>query len=199
MARYGPYYFALGRFVQNFADAEGMILSILWQFAETTPEVSQSIFSGTHGKGAIDFIKRICEAKHLPPDAELETSFAQFQVLNDARNTILHHGALIDGDGLVSTNEWMANKLPRTIKRFPVSAAILDDMAFDAETIRFRLIMFSMIGKMILLPEPIQPLRERADQPWRYKPPQQASPPRKTPDKGEAHPRQQQSSPEKPL
>jgi hypothetical protein len=194
LAKYAPYYFSLGRFAQNFADAEGAITTILWHFAQTSPEVSQAVFSGTRGKEAISYVNRICEAKNLPLHAAIKSAFDQFQELNEARNMILHHGARIDGDGLVSSNDWRADKLPRTVKSFPVSAPILDDMAFDAETIRIKLILFTMRGRPIALPDPVRWLVERAAQPWRYKSPPQASPPRKAPDKSAKRPPQQKSS-----
>ncbi len=194
MAMYATYYLSLGRFIQNFADAEVMTTLILAHFAQTSPEVSQAIFSGTRGKDAISYINRICEAQHRPQDADLKSAFSQFQILNDARNTILHHGAKIDGDGLIATNDAMAHLLPRTIKKLPVSSAILDEMALDAETIRVKLSLFMMRGRTTLFPDLAQRFAAIAARPWFYKSPPQASPPRKIPDKSAKHPRQQKSS-----
>ena len=195
-AAYGAYWLALGKFVSTFADAEVMTTVVLGHFAETSPEVSQAIFSGARGKDAIAYINRICEAKHLPVDADLKSAFAQFQILTDVRN--LHNGVRIHGDGLLATNDAMAYFLPRTIKKIPVSAAMLEGMTQDAETIRIKLILFTMKGRSVAHPEGVQRLVALAARPWLYKSPPQASPPRKTPDKNAAHQRQQKSSPKKP-
>ena len=182
-AAYGEYWLALGKFVSAFADAEVMTTLILGHFAKTSPQVSQAIFSGTRGKAAIDYINRICEAENLPRDADLESAFTQFQILTDVRNTILHHGARIDGEGLVATNDAMAYLLPRTIKRSPISAGMLDEMAQDAETIRLKLIVFTMRGRSIAYPEGVQSLVDLAARPWRYKSAPKVSPSRKPPNK----------------
>jgi hypothetical protein len=196
-AVYGEYWLALGKFVSAFADVEVMTTVVLGHFAGTSPQVSQAIFSGTRGKGAIEFINRICEAKHVPRDADLESAFTQFNVLTEVRNTILHHGARIEGDDLVATNDAMANLIPRTIKKVTVSAAILDAMTQDAETIRIKLMLFTMRGKEILLPGPVLILSALGARPWRYKSPSQASPARTNPGKSAKRPRQRKASREK--
>jgi hypothetical protein len=193
-ALYNPYWFSLGRFIQNFADAEVMTTILLRHFAETSQEVSQAIFSGTRGKDAINYINRICEARNVARDAELESAFAQFQLLTDVRNTILHHGARIHGDGLLATNDAMAYLLPRTIRKIPVTPAMLDAMAQDAVTIRLKLFRFTIKGKIYPIPAQFDQIAVLAARPWLYISPSQASPPRKTLDNGGKNQRQRKSS-----
>jgi len=131
------YHAALGRFVAMFAIAETAIQLTLWHYAKTPAPVARSVFSGVRTNEGINFVKRIVEATGVEAEAKIELEYVtqQLGIINGARNSILHHGALSVAEGRGIVPNALVALTPEKITAFPISPQILDDMTNDLRKI----------------------------------------------------------------
>jgi hypothetical protein len=169
-AHEAAYYSALGRFVAMFAVVEAAVQYALWHYAKTPHAVAKSIFSGVKVKTGISFIKRLTEATGDAESSrqELDIAFVKLNIITDARNEILHHGAqaVASGSAFV-TNELLAH-LPDKVTLFPISPDAIDDMSADLQKI-ILLLHWKHAGRPALLSRQNERMFETIlSVPWRY-------------------------------
>jgi len=164
-----PYYEALGRFVDAFADVETAITLVLWHYAATPHEIARAVFSGVRVDAAIQFIRRLSNVIEIPRWDELDGVLAQLATINSVRNDLLHYGAKGSADGTLTVTNWFRALTTDRVKSYPISPQILLDMTADLQKIILHL-QTGHTGRHWLLPTAkMMILRE----PWRYKPGQQ--------------------------
>src|SRR2546427_4943255 len=105
-ARAQEYRLALGTFVDAFAKVEsGMFYVLLWQ-TKTKTTVGKAIFSGTRVETASSFLRRLADVGSMDAEewAQLEPVITQLHIINEVRNTLLHHvtQGVEEGRGLVT-------------------------------------------------------------------------------------------------
>jgi hypothetical protein len=159
-----PYYEALGRFVDMFANVESAMAFTLWHYAKTPRHIARAVFSGVRIDAAIDLINRLIAVTDVSADLQKDLNyvFPQLKIINKARNDIYHYGAS-------GTTRLKALTEDR-VRTFPVSSSILNDMSADLN----KIILHLYTGHMGL--HPLLPTARLAilQDPWRHKPqPQQ--------------------------
>ncbi len=171
--REAAYYAALGRFVDLFSRIEVALQIVLWHYSKIKPETAKALLHGTRSDQAMNLIKRVLSVTDAPGTVrnELADIFQQTAVIRGVRNDILHLGAedVAEGAGYV-TNEMLAHD-PRRIKRFPISAEILDDMTADLWKIMICLLTRHMGRRRIRGKSNQDMIDETLRAPWRYKHP----------------------------
>jgi hypothetical protein len=175
-ARAREYRLALGTFVDAFAKVEsGMFYVLLWQTKTKVP-VGKAIFSGTRVETASSFLRRLADVGDMDAAEweQLEPVLTQLHIINDVRNTLLHHvtQGVEDGRALV-TDALRALTVDR-IRVYPISPAILEAMTRDCRKIFLHLVTRhsgrpALRGKH---PELDEVLRDA----WRYIPPRPTPP-----------------------
>jgi hypothetical protein len=168
-ARERAYHEALGRFIDRFSRAEATIEYVLRHYAKTGPRVAVVIFSGVRMEAAVTFIRK------LAPDAAISTEarahlldmLQQLNVINGARNNLLHFGAesIAEGSGFV-TNELKRARGKATV--FPISPETLDQMTDDLKAIIIHLLL-DHAGRPALSPNTRALLLASMPSAWRYK------------------------------
>jgi hypothetical protein len=134
------YYYSLGRFMQIFALAETAMQTLLWKVSDMPDtKIAAALFSGVRIEQAAGLIRRVREAKGQPEHKQLKHIFEQLSVINNARNDIVHFGAMFsDGADALISNLRRAHMEER-IRAFQVSPDVLDRMAADVGTIIMRI------------------------------------------------------------
>lgn len=164
--RVAAYYVALGRFIDRFSRAESAIEYVLRHYAGVGPKVAVAIFSGVRVDAATKQIKRLAESTKLTQErrTELEDCLTQLDVINGARNAILHFGAndIAEGKGVV-TNEL---KRGERATWFPISPDSLDKMFDDLRRIVTLLLMYHA-GRPI--PKSARAIVAALTPAWQYK------------------------------
>lgn len=168
------YYISLGRFVDRFADAEDHIFIALQNVADLNSSIGRALLSGTRVRGAIDFIKRLYEAKDEVPPPRLLEALSQLAAINTTRDHILHSAVRMENNAFTSSNQIRAHA-PRTLKVIPISPEILDAMTADLETVMIVLARFlTMQWSAEDFDDPnnrkAQAVISISQRPWRYKP-----------------------------
>lgn len=135
-----PYWSALGIFVHAFSQTERMLSILLTKRASVSEYVSNAVFSGVRIDSAMDYIRRIAEAKTHVRDIgkTLEGAFVQLKVITKVRNDILHFGTMEDFDrGIV----WVSNEgsalTPKHVRAYVMSVENLRQMTDDLLKIQF--------------------------------------------------------------
>lgn len=175
------YWEALGHFVHQFAHVEKMLAAVLQHIAGIVGPISQAIFHGVRSEGARQYINRILEVTNHTQAVKDDFTFvfAQLAHITAARNSLLHYGTeLNEGTEFISTNQFWALTSDR-IKELPVSVDILNQMTADLEKISAHLAVHLVRN----WPDAMAGLADRLSRPWQYKPPPQASPGGKLPNK----------------
>ena len=186
-ARYEKYCRNLGRFIDRYAMAESILLALLETEAGVSEQVALCVFSGVRVDNAKSFINRLREVKGLPEDKLLSRAFAQFTVLNTARNDIVHNGAIVKPDVIEILNP---AHIPERVRKLTISDVTFDEMESDLNTIMAAILLYQYNNNDayfrnpdVLDPEGAGNLERDASAPWRYTPPQQAPSSRRTPRK----------------
>lgn len=142
------YYRALGKFIEEYAEAEFAMLSLLWSLTRVRAPIGRAIFSGTRSADATKYINRIFDVSSSRISKlrnDFEPVAAQLGHIRDARNLIIHNETVRgkDGQPLMVTNRRVALDKERLIER-PISATILREMTEDLEkvTAHFILLLF---------------------------------------------------------
>jgi hypothetical protein len=176
------YYRALGRFIEEYAEAELAMSSLLWSMARVRPEIARAIFSGTRSDAASKYINRLFDVREdsfrdLRPEFEMVST--QLGHIRDARNLIIHNETVrgSDGEPFLITNRHVALDKKRLIER-PISAAILHQMTCDVKKIVAHLLMLLFTSEktatVLLLIAKTYAEELRAS--FQYKPPPVRSP-----------------------
>ena len=127
------YHLALGAFIDRFAITEAAIQVTLWNLCKIELPVAQSIFSGTRTRTALEFIRRISEAKDLKLAPELEEAFSHLNAINTTRDKIVHFGSVAGSDGArIISNKFIAHT-DRALHEFTVSPELLNQMFVSTE------------------------------------------------------------------
>lgn len=162
------YYLALGRFIQRYAGIEARLQALLWRYAEVSPEVARSIFSGVRVDQATSFIKRLHKSRGIEMHPMMVDMLDQIGIINAARNLIIHYGAEFDkGEPQFVTNQRIANR-PEDARWFPISAQTLGALTADIKHIQLRITLLDQRDQM--KPERFEKRADRMLQrAWQYK------------------------------
>ena len=162
------YYLALGRFIQRFAGIEASLQSLLWRYAEVSPEIARSIFSGVRVDQAMSFIKRLHKSREIEMHPMMLNTLDQIGVINTARNLIIHYGAKFDkGEPQFVTNQRLAIR-PEDAQWLPISVQAFDALTADISHIHLCINLLAQRDQM--KPERFERAVERAlRRAWRYK------------------------------
>jgi hypothetical protein len=171
------YHAALGRFIEQYAEAEFAMASLLWGVAKVSAPIARAIFSGVRSEGASQFIVRIFDVIDAPKEHKEEFKFitAKLKLIRDARNLVIHDETRRGRDGIpyLVTNRRVALDKERLRER-PMSAAILQQMTDDLEKIVGHLLLLLAQSKNAPKAE-IEFIKDvyatELDAPWQYKPP----------------------------
>jgi hypothetical protein len=144
----------LGRFVWFYADAESSLHFYL-QSLSTMDFVAFNAFLGNiRVEQGIQSIRRIRQAKDLPNDIRLERALSQLQIINRARNHILHYKTnfsdVDSGFGVVSD---AYRAIPGRQKSLDVSPEILIQLTNDTRRITNFLVAAMMRQSRMPIPE----------------------------------------------
>lgn len=164
------YWAALGRFIHRFAMMEQEIHFLLIRTAKLTREMGQALLSGTRAKDALSQIDRLREVQGIQEDKDFTRAKNQFNVINDLRNDIVHHGALLYSDGFRVSNQ--RRTIPRLHKITPVSARDIEAMTADLQTIAATIFVMQLLGQGDDPAAYKTDWREVGRSPWLYKAPQ---------------------------
>jgi hypothetical protein len=167
--KFDGYFKALGRFAHQFAEMETVLQLALWIETAVPVAVARAIYSGVRMDQAKDFINRTRQAKGVPESERLARAFTQLGVIIKARNDILHYGARFDGTSFSVTNDLLAH-VPSKARSTLVSVEILDDMLADLQVIKSAIFAEVLNGDARIPQDILEPMRQGADVPWRYKP-----------------------------
>lgn len=147
------YYEALGKFVTEFAEVEGMLFATLVNMADISFDFGQAVFSGMRAKNAADAISKLRNIRQTNPERYSETGLMSEDVeeclrkigaINNVRNGILHYGVSIDSGGKMiarTSHVPPANKQDRYLE---VSIETLDNMTSDLRKIARTLLYYGM-------------------------------------------------------
>lgn len=186
---------ALGGFIAYFSLAEHDLQALLWRIAGVQTPVAQAIFSGTRVKEGISYVRRIHEARNSPMPTLLDEALVQLGIINEIRNTILHHGAsFVNTEELEISNRLFAFN-ERVLKTHLIKLSTFNDLREDVA--RICLILRYTLHE--LTPNPgawIYDWKndELFHEPWQYKQPEQARIHRKNRLKNESQQPQRKSS-----
>jgi len=145
VATLSEYWRALGRFVHEFALTEAYLQEFLWREAATTPEVAKSVFSGVRIEQAMSFCRRIWDARgSTERRAEFDRPFAQLNVLNGARNDIIHFGALGVHAGIFLVSNARIAHTKQTLRTMEATPETLENMSEDLGAIQAAFIADTM-------------------------------------------------------
>ena len=172
------YWAALGRFIHRFAMMEQQFHFLLRLTSKTDDAASKAIFSGTRAKQAISWFDRINEARGHSPDADFERAKAQFNVINQMRDDIVHSGAILYQDGFLISNE--QRTIARQVRITPVSVADLESMTADLDTIAATVFIMQLVANDDEPSAYFTDWREVGRSAWQYKLPPLVSSHRKT-------------------
>ncbi|WP_292107862.1 hypothetical protein [Brevundimonas sp.] len=179
--RRADYFAGLGEFIHVFSQVEAQLQYALWSEAGVSPEVAKAVFSGVRLDQGKSLIIRLQDATRKARNPVLERAFSQLTVLTNARNDIVHYGARFRGGGIeVSTA--MAAHIPDRLRIIPIDEGTFRAMIADLYQIKW-VIDLHIIGKGRTPPDYGKWVRQAAELPWQYTPPQQSPPqkPRQTP------------------
>lgn len=166
-----PYHTALGSFIYQYSSLETVVNALLISAYGVSHEVGQALFSGIRINQAKSFIDRILDAtKRAGFKDRLKPYFDQINLITSMRDEILHYGAQYDHllDEFILSNQRAAHVETR-LRRFRVTATMLDDMAHDT-TKALCGIIYEMSAHLAE-PDAVAFLQGYISQPWRYKPP----------------------------
>jgi hypothetical protein len=181
------YYEALGRFVAQFSEIEGIMQSALWELSGMKSPLAQALFSGVRTEEASSKIARIGVAQNWSTKrtAEWNAIFTHLGILRQLRNDLLHYGAIWqDDDNWLVTNRNFVHT-PSKITNTSISVGILRDATIDLETLWNQI--FRLVHGPNLDPrhkdEDLKEISGYADRAWRYKSPARVVGPQKPRDK----------------
>jgi hypothetical protein len=129
----GAYFEALGRFIDNYSDAEYAIYDYLVSLTGLDFNSANAILSGTRVDAAISFIRRLHAARRVEISVEVEDVLVHLATLNTARNELVHFGTYFDSDRWRVVSTAAKAHLPEKAKEWRISTNTLYDMADDAE------------------------------------------------------------------
>lgn len=154
-----------GLFIMEFASTESFLLSALTETAGVSHDTARAIFSGVKADTAKSFINRLRELKDVPPDPILTRAFAQFTLITNVRNDLVHYGPKFVGNWeAVATNEFLA--MPGRARSAGASPEDLRAMTNDLQTIRSAILV--CLVNTEAEPETLAAIKEAAQRPWRY-------------------------------
>jgi hypothetical protein len=163
-----PYWQALGRFMDAFAKLEAQIFVLLMHKGQVPSNTARAVFSGTRADQALTFLRRIHEGRGEPIPDYAGRAMAQFNVVNSARNNIVHYGASADGAFLVSN---AFKTIPGRAQEGCFLPHTIDAMRADLETISAAFYVWLINGHPDSWAENGRGWAEIALDPWQYAPP----------------------------
>lgn len=164
------YYLALGRFIDRFSRLELALQYALWDKSGVDEPTAQALFSGVRAREALNQLKRlfIVEENKLPP--LLARVSQRFDILMDARNLIVHHGAEWTVDGMIVSS--VERNIPTKGRTFPISAEILAQLTTDVSTLQACVLLWRAQQYGILPMDEAKLLwEEHSQRAWQYIPP----------------------------
>ncbi len=170
--RLKKYWMALGRFVDSFAKVEYAVHIVLAHHARLDPARARAMLSGVRASAGADFLRSLGKTRAIRPEemVQLEPVLAQFGLITNTRNLILHYGTMNIAEGRGVTTDVRTARNPETANRRPISPTVLGRMTFDLEKIFWHLVVHHT-GRPALRGEH-EDLQRRLQSPWRYKLPQ---------------------------
>lgn len=170
MNRLDNYYRALGKFINEFAKAEEMLLVMLGRATSMKHRESAAIFSGMRLRAGIDGIRRLHEAKDASIPPALAEAFEQLAAINTMRDRLVHWGIEPDGDQFVASNMLRAHA-DRARRDIRVSSSAIVSMTRDVQDIQKTLMLYVLNTQAS-----DDPIRDGArdqgaarDKPWRFR------------------------------
>jgi hypothetical protein len=167
------YYRALGKFIAEFAEIEGLMLSALWHLTKVSTPVGQAVFSGVRADDACNKVKRIGDAENWPQSkkAEWKTILDHLKILGALRNDLVHYGVYWSSiDTWYSTNKRIAHT-PEKVTTRQISPIILRNATNDLRKLSVLVFVFLYGDQMaVSARKKLRPVLKRA---WLYIPPPQ--------------------------
>jgi|SRR5580692_5233966 hypothetical protein len=167
------YYRALGKFIAEFAEIEGLMLSALWYFTKVSTPVGKAVFSGVRAEDASGKIKRIADAEDWPQSRKDEWKIISdhLTILRALRNDLVHYGVYWDSvDTWYSTNKRIAH-LPERVTIRQITPTILRNATNDLRKLSVLIFVFLYGDQMaVSARKKLRPVLKRA---WLYTPPAQ--------------------------
>lgn len=135
------YFLALGRFVEEYASVEDDLFTYLHMHSDMLLETARALLSGVRAEGCVSLIRRLWEV--LPPEKdvrmELENAFAQFALIANVRNSVMHYGSFLSDSRVRLTTDVSRAHVKEKIHTHRVSSRDLDAMRIDLEKIGWHL------------------------------------------------------------
>lgn len=173
MNRLDNYYRALGKFINEFAKAEEMLLVVVGRSINLQHRESAALLSGMRLRAGVDWIRRLHEAKDASVPLALAEAFEQLAAINTMRDRLVHWGVEPDGEQFVASNRVRAHA-DRVRRDIRVSSSAIVNMTRDIQDIQktFMLFILNTQGS----DDPIRDIRDGArhqcegrDRPWRFR------------------------------
>lgn len=168
--RLRAYYYALGRFVDMFAEVEAGITRTLWHYAKVPPEIAKIILAGSKIDNSSKSIKQLAVATGASEELlrDLDDILQQLGIINKLRNHVVHFGATGIAEGSGSTSNALKAKGEPLV--FPISPTVLEEGYSDLRKITFHL-GYKHLGR----PPPKSLMGQSAleivlQSSWKYKP-----------------------------
>jgi hypothetical protein len=169
----GSYFEALGRFIHSYARLE-VGLHILFRHCLGLGDAGRSLSAGESADRLMTMTSRIARARNLEQTLvdEMQDVFTHIRNISKLRNSLIHRGAEIYGDDIISSNVMTA----RTVEEAEILRMNLSDIqaaTSDCDTAFLRLAAISTRDAPNLNTDEARETRGRA---WRYTPLQHESP-----------------------
>ena len=175
MNRLDNYYRALGKFINEFAKTEELLMLMLARATGLKHREAAAIFSGTRLRSGIDGIRRLHEAKDMAVSPALKEAFEQLASINTMRDRLVHWGIEPDGDQFIASNMLRAHA-ERVRRDIRISSTVIVNMTRDIHDIQKTLTLFVLNTQGS--DDPIEGardgLRHQCDpreRPWRFNSP----------------------------
>jgi len=164
------YWYALGKFVQRYAEVEYALNNVLRLVSRTTLWQAQMLFSGFRVRDAMQTIKRFYSASDTELDPWLARCFPKLGEITTLRDRLLHYG-VEDDSGEFLVTDAHKNIAPRAF-RMTITADDLDDLEADTITCLACLNAFWLeVRSPNRSRKRLERERQLALAPWRYRPP----------------------------
>lgn len=169
---YHEYWYKLGKFVHQFAQAEGRLLCLVRQVAGIQDPISGLVLSGLRQEAARDLLNRILDATDQQQRKDrLQRPLEQLATIATIRNNIIHWGAIHDGNPELLVSNTALGPTPQRLKEFRIHPSDLDNMCEDLERIN----VLIMTENNPSFPDD-GAWGKYMRRPWLYKPPQPSPP-----------------------
>lgn len=179
------YHLQVGRFIFNFSRLEVGLFKELCHIAQLETTVGKALLSGHRSETLISLIRRCYEARNMEIPPLLERVLQRASLLNNVRNDLVHLTVTSSMGEMVASNR--ARYMPTKAKEVTVSSAMVD--AIWRDTFQARRALEYLDGERRGSPRITSSHYADIHDPWRYKPPEQAS---SRPDRPRAPKRERQ-------